>query len=210
MGASIDFSTNVDAAAWQVSSDGGLSYIPNTSVNSVSPGILGTPGVWQGLFEFFLPADIASAEMSIFNLVVDDRIVMSLNGNIIPGADAVIFGNGGVGIHDFGDGAGSVAYDFVGSPRWKQPDPYQVVVSSGFIFGGTNQLIAYVNNTGTGNPTAQPTNAGLSTAFGISGSITTSKVEKKLSIPEFSSAMSLLGLGIFGLLMSIIKSRPTA
>jgi|GEM_PF-2099965 len=164
-----NFGTSTNAGNWQVSADGGQSYRPNEATNTdlVTPGILGTPGVWQAVYEFTLPEYATAAELIINRLGADDRIVLSLNGSIITEANDLIFDGSGSGIHDFGDGNGPVPFEFSGTD-WTQPDS-EIVLTSGFKFGEVNQLIAHVNNTGNGNPNALPTSDGLNTAFRVEG-----------------------------------------
>ncbi len=192
----VDLGTGTNLEGWQISNDGGASYLSPTArpgSDALWPDPFGVPGVWQGMFEFFVPDDVENASLSIFDIGVDDRVVLTLNGIPIPGANDVIFGNIGSGVHDFGDGRGPVPFEFTGSENWLQANPDPLVTSANFIYGGVNQLIAYVNNTNTGDPTALPVDEVEITAFFMKAEV---NAEPKRPVPEPGSLISLLGLGV--------------
>ncbi|MBP0006900.1 hypothetical protein [Roseofilum sp. Belize Diploria] len=202
----VDLGTGTSLEGWQISNDGGASYISPTArldSNALWPDPFGTPGVWQGMFEFFVPDDVENVSLSIFDIGVDDRVVLSLNGTVIPGANAVIFGSVGSGVHDFGDGRGPVDFEFTGSSNWLKGDP--LVTSENFIYGGVNQLIAYVNNTNTGDPAALPVDEVELTAFFMQAEVN-GDPKAPTSVPEPSSFISLLGLSVMAGLCKLGKS----
>lgn len=198
-----DFSTSTNLSAWQVSVDNGTSFSPS-QVNPDSPDLLwpkpfGEPGVWLGMFEFFLPEDAQDVSLSFFDIAADDRVVFSLNGDLIAGSDHVIFGSTGMGIHDFGDGNGAVPFNFSNS-NWESENPEPLVVTTGFILGEMNRLIAHMNNTGTGDPSAPATDQGNLTAMYTNGKVSyTTKQAAETKVPEPGLALSL---GLFCLASS--------
>lgn len=185
-----DFGTRTNRDAWQISVNNGESFSP-------WPEQLGTPGVWLGLFEFFLPEEAQDVNLSFFNIGANDRVVFSLNGNLIPESAHVIFGGTGMGIHDFGDGNGAVPFNFANT-NWQSANPSPLTLTDGFVLGGINRLIAHMNNTGTGDPSAPATDRGLSTAMYAEGKITYSVSSEDTKVPEPSMVLSfgLLGLAL--------------
>jgi hypothetical protein len=197
-----DFGTRTNLSAWQVSVDNGASFSPSqvyqNSPHELWPKPFGEPGVWLGMFEFFLPENAEDINLSFFGIGANDRVVFSLNDDLIAGSDHVIFGSTGMGIHDFGDGNGAVPFNFA-STNWQSEDPDPLVVTEGFILGGMNRLIAHMNNTGVSNPAAPATNTGLETAMYVDGKVTYSVTPDETKVPEPGLALSL---GLFGLASS--------
>jgi hypothetical protein len=142
-----------DSSSWARSNGGTGTSMP-----------LGGPGVWNSRYTATIPSGATNISFTLDSFSVDDKGVVQLNGSNI--GDAVIFGSNGSaagpGIFDFGSGAGS--YTFVGFTPGAEislPD------------GTANfELTAFVNDTGTSNPSA-PAFAivGVASSFNLSGTL---------------------------------------
>ena len=183
------------------SAQGGVVNVPVSSSNSAawarSPnGGTGTsntggPGVWNSAFAASIPAGSTSISFTLDSFGVDDKGVVELNGVNI--GDAVIFqtngGAAGAGTFDFG--GGNAAYTFVGfTPGASTP-----------LADGTAafNLIGYVNDTGTSNPSAAPLQVAGPTGFNFFGTLTyDTGPDSVLPIP----ALSGIGLALLALILA--------
>lgn len=191
----IDISTT-DATKWDIDWGGG--YVPASDAGGGFIGFGGTNGVWKARIAFSLPAVVTSVQLTISDIQVDDRVVLQLNGVTIPGANNIIHDVVGLGVHDFGDGAGAIAFDFDGGTNWAQLPPVPVVLSSGFILGGVNELVAYVNNTGTTAPGALPSDGGGPTGLRIDATLAIDVPNGEVPVPAPAS-LPLLAAGLAAL-----------
>ncbi len=180
--------STADQSSWETRVGG--AYVPAAEADGfpdyLKPNV-GGAAVWQARYRFSLPAGASGVTLVISDISVDDRAVLGLNGTIIPGADHVIFDTTGPGIHDFG--AGAVPHVFTSLPN--------VAVSTGFLIGGENELIAYVNNTGSSFPGAG-VSAGGPTALRVIGELSYELAQAD-AVPV-SATLTLLGVGLVGLL----------
>lgn len=169
----IDIGT-ANAANWTVTADGSTfaAFQLGQAVTVTSTGnALGTSpidlakfdGVWLATLTFALPSDAINVALNTTTLLADDKLVVSLNGVDI--GNALVTGITGAGTF-FRNGA-------------SEPIVYSanqaLSVSSGFVLGGTNTLIVFVNNTDTTDPNAPPSNFAFSTAdtaFDLAGAVT--------------------------------------
>lgn len=187
-------------AAWTVSGGGATNATPFTvagilisvTSNSLNSGTFvsggsaaGFDGFWTAQLQFFLPSNATGVALNFANLQADDRSVLELNGGIIGSAG--IFGPG-PGQMTFTDGGSNVAFTFGGNPSSGS-------ASSGFILGGTNTLLAIVNDTGTGISGTLNNSGSFETVFGMTGTVTYTAGES--AVPEPSTAwLFLLGSGV--------------
>src|SRR5688572_18734403 len=123
--------SSANSAAWS-RSDGGTGTVAQGG---------STPGVWNSTFATSIPPGSTAISFTLDTFGVDDKGVVQLNGTTI--ADATIFiangAAGGAGVFDFGLGAGSQPYNFVGfTPGTAFPLPDGTTAFT---------LIAYVNDT---------------------------------------------------------------
>ena len=141
-------------------------------------------GVWSATYRFELPADATNIRLVIDQIEADDKIVVSLNGSVIPNASYVVSNSTGTGSFNFG--TGQVPFEFPGFTPGIQ-------ASTGFQAGAQNSLTLFVNNTGSTDPAAP--SAPL--IAGVDG--TTATFSGQLSyitaVPE-PSGMSLLVFGM--------------
>jgi len=178
-------------AAWTVSGGGATNATPfpdgsgiSITSNTLQSGTFVTggsaanfDGFWTASLQFFLPSNATNVALNFVNLANDDRGVLELNGTII-GSEG-IFGPG-AGQMTLVDGGPNNAFTFgIGSGS----------ANSGFILGGTNTLLAILNDTGTGISGPLNTSHVFQTGFGVTGTVT---YNVPTGVPEPSSNALLL------------------
>lgn len=150
----------------------------------VPGGSLGNfDGFWTASLNFSLPTDASGITLSYSGLFADDRTVLELNGTVI-GSGGLL--GPGVGQMVVTDGGPNNNFTFA-------PSRSSGTVTSGFILGGNNTLLAIVNNTHTGiSGTLRPLTGGDGTYFGVSGTVIYAT-----AVPEPASvALILLGAAV--------------
>jgi hypothetical protein len=138
---------------WEVSSNAGGSLVSAPAVffgDEDNYPTIGIPtnwtdndGFWYATTTFTLPANAIKPTLAIASLYADDRVVVELNGNVIPSASTGIYAPGG-GDMLFSDSGTIEAWNFPTTQGAKVDH-----VTNGFVTG-TNTLTLIVNNTGTG------------------------------------------------------------
>jgi len=151
----VNINTGTDQASW--------TRAPNAGTGTSQSA--GDPSVWNGTFTYSIPAGSTGISFQLDSLFVDDKGIVLLNGTNI--ADTVHSNNtiNAAGVFDFGDGMGSVPYNFVG---WS-PVPKTV----GLPDGTTNfTLKVLVNDTNTLDPAATPLPVTNISNFSLAGVLT--------------------------------------
>jgi len=152
--------------------------------------VAGGPSVWHSTFATSIPPNSTNISFTFDSFAVDDKGVVVLG---LPIGDAVIGqpngGAAGAGTFDFGDGSGSQAHTFVGfTPGTSFP----------LLDGETNfTLLVYVNNTGTSDPSADPSDVTIAnpSSFTFSGTLTYETTEE--SVPALPGGwLMLLAAGL--------------
>ncbi|HXR05027.1 MAG TPA: PEP-CTERM sorting domain-containing protein [Verrucomicrobiae bacterium] len=145
-------------------------------------------GFWVADFTFFLPANATSISLNYGNFYVDDRAVLTLNGNIFDATGLLVdWVQNGTPSMVLTDGGPLVPYSSFSSSL----DGFvSGNVTSGFNMGGLNTIEAIINNTGNGvyGPN-QDINPNDGTDFALTGTVSYSVV------PEPSS-LAIIGLGL--------------
>ncbi len=191
----VDIGT-ANAANWTVTADGSTftAFQLGGNVTMTSTGnALGTSpvdltkfdGVWLATLSFTLPADAINVELNTTTLLADDKLVVSLNGTDIGNSLVA----GGTGAGNFFRNGASEAITYSGNQA--------LSVTSGFVLGGTNHLIVYVNNTDTTDPNAAPSNFAFPTAdtsFDLTGAVTYDEAVQA-GVPEPQYIGLWLGFG---------------
>ena len=168
------------------------SFVPGGSVANFD-------GFWVADFTFSLPSNATGVSLNYWNFYVDDRAVLTLNGQIIDAAGLTYFGQlNSVGSMVFTDGGPLQPYS-----SFKMSDETASgVVTSGFNLGGVNTLEAIINNTDSGvygpDRDISPTDG---TFLGLSGTFSYSVV------PEPSSAL-IFGFGLASMVFLCRRARP--
>lgn len=181
-----------DSASWARSNGGTGTAMP-----------IGGPGVWNSVFSVTIPPGATNIAFTLDSFAVDDKGVVQMNGATV--GDAVIFGvNGsaaGLGTFDFGQGGGSQPYTFQG---------FTPGAPTALPNGSTNfTLTAYVNDTGTSNPSAPPTSTvTVASSFSLSGSLTYDTAQAPidqtyLPVPLFSPWGLIILVGVIVLIAGI-------
>jgi hypothetical protein len=122
---------------------------------------------WLAEFDFTLPSNATNIRLMYSGLDVDDRAVLELNGTTIAAfginQTASVCTDGFMVLTD---GGPNNPYTFCSGRSG--------IVTSGFNVGGTNTLLAIINNTNRGiaGDLSVPFAGGNATRFGISGSLT--------------------------------------
>src|SRR5687768_10297066 len=113
----VTINTNTDPASW--------TRAPNAGTGADQ--VFGGPSVWNSTFTYSIPSGSTEISFQLDSLDVDDKGIVRLNGTII--ADTVHSNNtiNAAGVFDFGDGMGSVPYNFVG---WS-PVPKTIPLTDG-------------------------------------------------------------------------------
>jgi hypothetical protein len=190
----VDIGT-ANAANWTVTADGstfaafelGGAVTMTSTGNSLGASPIDLTkfdGVWLAKLTFTFPADAINIALNTTSLLADDKLVVSLNGTDI--GNALVGGGTGAGTFFRNGASESVVYS----------GNQALSVSSGFVLGGTNNLIVYVNNTDTTDPNAAPSNFAFptaDTAFELAGAVTYSESAQS-AVPEPQSAL-WFGLG---------------
>jgi hypothetical protein len=145
--------TNDPWTVWEVSSNAGGSLVSAPAVFFADEGGYPTidipaswtdnDGFWYATTTFTLPANAIKPTLAIASLYADDRVVVELNGNVIPSASAGIYAPGD-GEMVFSDGGTLEAWNFPVANGAKVAH-----VTNGFV-SGTNTLTLIVNNSATG------------------------------------------------------------
>jgi hypothetical protein len=199
-------------AGWTVNVEGltgATPYIVDSSVTITSTkdstgtflagGTVGAfDGFWTTGLNFSLPSDATGTTLNFSGLTADDRALLYLNGTLIGSTG--IFGPA-TGCMTLTDGGMCTNFSFANNNGSGS-------VNSGFILGGTNTLLAIVNNTGAGIPgtTQGFTAPGDNTRFGITGAVTYSVS----AVPEPSSGVLLLLGGSVFLMAGKWRNRSKA
>ncbi len=154
---------------------------------------------WTAQFSFVLPANASNVVLNFGNLSADDRTVLELNGVII-GSNGLLNPSSGctTGAMVMTNGGSNNPYTFCAGTNTGS-------VTSGFNIGGSNTLMAIINNTNTGinGNLAATFAAGGPTVFGVTGSVSFTPT------PEPASA-ALAGAGLLGLLWRVRSKRTGA
>ena len=188
--AAVDVSvSSSDSASWARSNGGTGTAMP-----------IGGPGVWNSRFTATIPPGATNISFTLDSFAVDDKGVVNLNGTVI--GDAVIFGvNGsaaGLGTFDFGSGPGSYTFGgFTPGAAISLPD------------GTTNfELTAFVNDTGTSNPSAPafPT-VTVASSFNLAGTLSYDIAGAVAPIPTLPQ-WALLLMAMLVALLGISAMRP--
>jgi len=195
----IDIGTS-NAANWTVTADGstfaGFQLGGAVTMTSTGNSLGSSPidltkfdGVWLAALTFTLPADAINVALNTSALLADDKLVVSLNGVDI--GNALVGGNSGAGTFFRNGSSEPIVYSA----------NEELSILSGFVLGGTNTLIVYVNNTDTIDPNAAPRNfefASADTAFELAGAVTYNQaVQTGVPEPQF-----VLLLGFAGAIMA--------
>jgi hypothetical protein len=151
----VNINTSTDPASW--------TRAPNAGTGAAQ--VAGGPSVWNSTFTYSIPPGSTGISFRLDSLYIDDKGIVLLNGSNI--ADTVHSNNAinAAGVFDFGDGMGSVAYNFVG---WS-PVPKTIPLSD----GTTNfSLVVLVNDTNTLEPAATPLPTTNISDFILTGALT--------------------------------------
>jgi hypothetical protein len=203
-GATIDVSTGT-SPNWRVTAGGAVNALPYPFGTEISVTSTGTgagsfvsggtfanfSGFWLGNYSFFLPADATAVSLTFSNLYADDRVVLTLNGNVLASTGLPYSGNDSSGSMVLTDGGALQPWSFTGSAG-----SVSGVVTNGFNVGGMNLLQGIVNNTDAGvyGPDL-PIYEGTSndgTHFGLAGVISYSEVPEPPTLALLVTALSYL------------------
>ena len=202
-GQSLDLGTAGNAANWFITGAGATAS-PAFQVAANGPGEISLTsnalpdgifvgggslakfnGCWYADEFFSVPSYASNVRLAFDSLYGNDRAVLTLNGTII--GDGNYTGFTGPGVMAFSPGSLDVVYTFTGTKSG--------IVTSGFVFGGVNNLRLIINNTGVvpmDAPTATFNGGGDGTDASVNITLT-------YSVPEPSSLVLLLGCGAISL-----------
>lgn len=198
------FTAGAAAVTVPISSSDGTSWSRSNGGTGTSMPV-GGPGVWNSVYTVAIPPGATNISFALSTFGVDDKGVVQLNGSTI--GDAVIFiangGAAGVGTFDFGDGGGNQPYTYVGFT----PDGAVSLPD-----GTTNfELIAYVNDTGSSNPSSVPfPTVTVASSFNLNGTLSydvaggTTPAQIPTS-PTWSLFLTALLLGLMAI--GVVRSR---
>ena len=171
---SINIGTALNASSWTIDSDGFTftAFQDGSAITVTSTGnrLGSTPlnlstwdGVWKATLTFILPAGATNVALNTTAILPDDKLILALNGADF--ADHMVFDTTGPGTFFRNGASESVTYT----------NSQTVSLTSGFILGGVNTLVAYINNTDTADPNAPPSNFqfdAAATALTLGGAVT--------------------------------------
>ncbi len=227
--------TTIATNTWTVSAGGGTPnqtpyYVPVVDRLSITDTGWGSgtydsgstlanfTGYWTAQISFILPADAINISMTLSNMYADDRTILYMNGNLgdLFNNSTNIVGDGGylpgasptypyAGNIVYTNNGSNVAYTFTGNGVTSTTVNNQSL----FNAGGSNTLLAMINNTTNGvlgnNEGLDTVNGGNVTDFYLQGTITYDEA----SVPEPCSA-GVLATALFGLAAWRYRSRRTA
>jgi hypothetical protein len=144
-------------------------------------------GFWIAQSDFVIPSGATSVQLQFSQLWANDRVVLSLNG--VPIGNATFGGGTGVGLMKLDESGSDVPYTF--------SELNAGTITSGFNIGGINTLRMTINNTGINfqSPT-------VAAAFANDGTVANLQTAtlSYMPVPEPSSFLLLVGLGLVGVL----------
>jgi hypothetical protein len=162
----VNLGTSDNSASWLVTGGGAVDAPSFPMINGYSIGITSEGGrsstfatggsdanfdrFWYADNDFYLPAGATDVSLIFSGLDADDRVVLELNGTIL--GDYFLNGSysnpplTGAGVMAFPPGLPDVSYVFTGTAAG--------TITSGFVYGGTNDLRLVVNNTDLASLTA--------------------------------------------------------
>ena len=171
---SINIGTALNAGSWTIDSDGFTfpAFQNGNAITVTSTGNrLGTTplnlstwdGVWKATLTFALPSNATNVALNTTGIAPDDKLILALNGADF--ADHLVFDGSGPGTFFRNGASEGVIYT----------SSQAVSLTSGFILGGLNTLVAYINNTDSAAPNAPPSNFqfdAAATALTLVGTVT--------------------------------------
>jgi hypothetical protein len=198
----INVGTAGNAANWTIDSDT-LTFGAFQTSNAISVTSNGTPtgtsplnlatwdGIWKATLTFTLPANATNVALNTTAIFPDDKVILALNG--VDFAVHIIQDQAAAGT--FVRNGITENVTFTASAN--------VTVTNGFILGGTNTLVAFLNNTDTVNPMAPSNFTFAQAGTGLTlDALVTFDVPAGASAPEPASAL-LIAAGLGGLMVRL-------
>ena len=144
--------------------------IPNGNMKGFTIPFSDNDGFWTATASFTLPAGATNPKLTIVKAGVDDRCLVTLNGELATDLGSTMVGAGRIVLSDQGANQ-PLTYDFKSGPQ-------NLVIETNFV-GGTNTITVFVNNTGRGiHGSPVPMTTGGATNFGLIANVTYTAAQK--------------------------------